>query len=77
MSAPAWTAHPGIVNLATNQTQLDMDGCMVGVSRQAVDETLAVTADLVEALDAVSKSSTCGPRVDALVAAALAKVRGQ
>lgn len=31
---PAWT------NLTTNQRQLDMDGCEVGVSRQAVDETV-------------------------------------
>jgi hypothetical protein len=27
-------------NLRTNQRQLDADGCEVGVSRQAVDETL-------------------------------------
>jgi hypothetical protein len=32
--------HPAIENLRTNQTQLDADGCMVGVSRQAVEETL-------------------------------------
>lgn len=30
-----------IKNLADHQQQLDMDGCMVGVSRQALDETLA------------------------------------
>lgn len=28
-------------NLRSNQRQLDMDGCEVGVSRQAVEETLA------------------------------------
>lgn len=28
-------------NLRDNQTQLDADGCMVGVSRQALDEALA------------------------------------
>lgn len=33
--------HPAIENLRTNQRQLDMDGCEVGVSRQAVVETLA------------------------------------
>lgn len=34
-------AAPAIENLATCQKQLDADGCMVGVSRQAIDETLA------------------------------------
>lgn len=32
--------HPAIANLRTNQRQLDMDGCEVGVSRQAVEESL-------------------------------------
>lgn len=43
-------AHPAIENLRTCQRQLDMDGCEVGVSRQALEETLAeldrLTADL-------------------------------
>lgn len=33
--------HGAIDALANNQRQLDMDGCEVGVSRQAVDEVLA------------------------------------
>lgn len=32
---------PAEKNLRECQQQLDMDGCMVGVSRQAVDEVLA------------------------------------
>ena len=40
-------------NLKRHQSQLDMDGCSVGVSRQAVDETLeqydAMLAALKEA----------------------------
>jgi hypothetical protein len=38
--------NPAIENLKTNQKQLDADGCMVGVSRQALDETLALMDDL-------------------------------
>lgn len=34
--------HPAITNLRDCQRQLDMDGCEVGVSRQALDETLAL-----------------------------------
>jgi len=36
-------AHPlpAAENLRTSQTQLDMDGCHVGVSRQALEEVLA------------------------------------
>jgi hypothetical protein len=37
-------------NLRTNQRQLDMDGCEVGVSRQAVEETLAEYDDMLAAL---------------------------
>jgi hypothetical protein len=40
-------------NLKTNQRQLDMDGVEVGVSRQAVHETLAEYTDMLEALKAV------------------------
>lgn len=32
--------YDAIDNLKTNQSQLDMDGCMVAVSRQALEETL-------------------------------------
>lgn len=32
---------PAEQNLRDHQTQLDMDGVMVGVSRQAIDEVLA------------------------------------
>jgi hypothetical protein len=34
-----------IENLRTCQRQLDMDGCFVGVSRQALEETLAYIAE--------------------------------
>lgn len=44
------TAHPAITNLLENQQQLDADGCMVGVSRQALEETLDVMGDLLGAL---------------------------
>lgn len=36
--------------LSRNQRQLDMDGCEVGVSRQALDETLAELKRLQEAM---------------------------
>jgi hypothetical protein len=36
--------HPAVENLRTCQRQLDADGVEVGVSRQAVDETLAELA---------------------------------
>lgn len=38
-----------IQNLTEYQHQLDMDGCHVGVSRQALDEVLAYVARLQEA----------------------------
>lgn len=34
-------------NLRINQEQVDMDGCMVKVSRRALDETLAEYDDLL------------------------------
>lgn len=37
-------------NLKSNQRQLDMDGCEVGVSRQAIDETLEQYDDMLTAL---------------------------
>ena len=40
-------------NLKTNQRQLDMDGCEVGVSRQAVEETLEEYALMLAALEAL------------------------
>jgi len=41
-------------NLRDHQQQLDMDGVMVGVSRQAVEEVLAELAKLREALEYIS-----------------------
>ena len=41
--------HPAVVNLRTNQRQMDADGVTVSVSRQAVEETLALTEALFEA----------------------------
>ena len=43
--------NAAIKNLKTNQRQLDADGCEVGVSRQALDETLVVVEDLAGALN--------------------------
>lgn len=40
----------GSNNLKSNQRQLDADGCEVGVSRQALDETLAQYDDMLDAL---------------------------
>jgi hypothetical protein len=40
----------GSENLKANQRQLDMDGCEVGVSRQALDETLAEYDAMLAAL---------------------------
>jgi hypothetical protein len=61
-------------NLAANQRQLDMDGCEVGVSRQAVEETLAEYVRMRDALEKIipldihhrtygdgSESTGCGP----------------
>lgn len=40
-------------NLRTNQKQLDMDGCMVGVSREALETVLAERDSLLVALKAL------------------------
>ena len=39
--------NAALENLKTNQQQLDQDGVMVGVSRQALDETLALVEELL------------------------------
>lgn len=52
--------------LRNHQEQLDADGVMVGVSRQAVDEVLAQVASLrgqVAARDAVLKAIVAGARL--------------
>lgn len=54
--------HEAVINLREHQLQLDADGCMVGVSRQALEETFdlitamqeriaELEADLSQALD--------------------------
>lgn len=43
--------HAAVANLRACQRQLDMDGCEVGVSRQALEETLALTDRLTGALN--------------------------
>lgn len=43
-----------VENLTDNQQQLDADGCMVGVSRQALDEALEYIAALEENLSHVA-----------------------
>jgi hypothetical protein len=41
--------HPAIENLKAEQRQLDPDGVEVGVSRQALEEALALNAELLNA----------------------------
>jgi hypothetical protein len=43
--------NPAIENLKINQRQLDMDGCEVGVSRQALDEVLTAFDNLLWAAE--------------------------
>jgi len=43
--------NEAIENLRTHQKQLDQDGVMVGVSRQALDETIALTEQMAGALN--------------------------
>lgn len=47
-------------NLRENQKQLDADGVMVGVSRQAVHEVLAETARLRAAIEAIKRATLDG-----------------
>lgn len=54
--------HRAIANLRTNQRQLDMDGCEVAVSRQALDETLALTSRLTGALNFIMAFYVPGQR---------------
>jgi hypothetical protein len=42
--------HPALVSLRTEWTQLDEDGVSIGVSRQAVEETLALFDEMRKAL---------------------------
>jgi hypothetical protein len=49
-TSPEGWSEP-IQQLLNHQTQLDADGFMVGVSRQAVEETLGIVHDLYEALN--------------------------
>lgn len=69
--------HPAVENLKTNQRQLDMDGCEVGVSRQALDETLAsyavLLAALIQAEETISLSDLRQGTGHAIVQAALDK----
>lgn len=52
--------YSAIENLIENQKQLDADGCMVGVSRQALDEALALMGKMHGALkEAESALASC------------------
>jgi len=62
-----------IQNLRENQQQVDMEGVMVGVSRQALDESLAYIAELE--LDAHTKDAFYSERI-AELEAENAKLRG-
>lgn len=48
-SIPGALEHPAVANLRAHQTQLDADGIMVGVSRQALDELLALYDGMLSA----------------------------
>lgn len=50
--------HPAVANLRACQRQLDFDGIEVGVSRQALDETLALHDELLEALQALAAQTS-------------------
>lgn len=43
--------NDAIKNLKEHQQQIDADGCMVGVSRQALDETLTLVEEMAGALN--------------------------
>jgi len=51
-------SRDAIENLRTCQRQLDADGCEVGVSRQAVDETLIALDYAVAMLRAIAAGKT-------------------
>lgn len=46
--------------LKNNQRQLDMDGCEVGVSRQALDETISAYETLRDALEKIADAPAWG-----------------
>lgn len=56
-STPLEKLHPAIVNLRDYQGQLDEDGICVAVSRQAVEETLAITLELLDRLRALVEAN--------------------
>lgn len=47
--------HPAVVNLRQYQKPHDPDGVEIGVSRQAVDETLALLEDAFATLSEISR----------------------
>jgi hypothetical protein len=59
-----------IENLRTNQRQLDMDGCEVAVSRQALDETLTALDYAVAMLNVIA-SGQAGTDAPTMAVAAL------
>lgn len=52
--------NPAIENLTENQQQLDADGIMVGVSRQALDETLAIMGEMYRVLNRICELNRDG-----------------
>jgi hypothetical protein len=72
----------GSENLKSHQRQLDMDGVEVGVSRQALDETLSEYQDMLAALKAfISETLGKNPHIKvettSLAMAAIAKAEGR
>lgn len=72
--------HQAIENLKTNQRQLDADGCEVGVSRQALNETLEIVAVMFAALEqadeTIGYSDLRQGTGHAVIDAAIAKAKG-
>lgn len=80
--------HPAVRNLIEHQRRLDFDGIEVGVSRQALDETLVLSGELFEALQALMAelneawrkaalpASVTSPAIVQAAQAALAKAQG-
>lgn len=66
----------GSENLKSNQRQLDMDGCEVGVSRQAVDETLEQYDAMLVALKWAATVIRPGSDLHNDMIAAIAKAEG-
>jgi hypothetical protein len=76
-ASPERAEHSALTQLRNHQRQLDQDGCMVGVSRQALDETLELVGDLHQALKGVVRVADRKTVEFDAARAALSKVEGK